>query len=186
MANNYSPYVKFVRGTPEQFEMLNPKNKDTLYFIAQTDATEGILYLGDKKICCGLDSMKIEQIVNLAVENKKDGDVLVYDGASEKWVNKNLFALMDILIPEFQGATEDNNGSSGLVPQPKKGEQNYFLRGDGKWSPVAAANQDGLDDILNQIQDLTNQMNNFAISSETLNVQKQVNGYLIDATWTLF
>ena len=32
------------------------------------------------------------------------------------------------------GATASANGSSGLVPQPVKGDQSWFLRGDGKWA----------------------------------------------------
>lgn len=32
------------------------------------------------------------------------------------------------------GATANANGSSGLVPQPVKGDQSWFLRGDGKWA----------------------------------------------------
>jgi hypothetical protein len=35
------------------------------------------------------------------------------------------------------GATADNDGFSGLVPTPKKGQQNFFLKGDGTWSKIA-------------------------------------------------
>lgn len=34
------------------------------------------------------------------------------------------------------GASNITNGVSGLVPAPQKGEQDYFLRGDGTWQPV--------------------------------------------------
>ena len=32
------------------------------------------------------------------------------------------------------GATEDTAGTSGLVPTPKAGANNLFLKGDGSWS----------------------------------------------------
>ena len=46
------------------------------------------------------------------------------DGA---WSNPPTAAVMT-------GATASANGSSGLVPQPVKGDQSWFLRGDGKWA----------------------------------------------------
>lgn len=43
----------------------------------------------------------------------------------------------DQIYPEFVGATSTSNGTKGLVPAPSKGEESYFLRGDGSWaSPV--------------------------------------------------
>ena len=37
------------------------------------------------------------------------------------------------------GATADTDGASGLVPAPKAGEQEKFLRGDGTWADVIAS-----------------------------------------------
>ena len=34
---------------------------------------------------------------------------------------------------EMKGATEDEDGSGGFVPTPKKGEQDFVLYGDGTW-----------------------------------------------------
>lgn len=36
----------------------------------------------------------------------------------------------------FTGATETANGTDGLVPQPVKGNENKFLKGDGTWSEI--------------------------------------------------
>lgn len=33
----------------------------------------------------------------------------------------------------FGGASASNDGSTGLVPAPTKGQEGYYLRGDGKW-----------------------------------------------------
>lgn len=35
------------------------------------------------------------------------------------------------------GASSLKDGTSGLVPAPKLGEQDYFLRGDGTWQPIS-------------------------------------------------
>ena len=37
-------YVKFFRGTPTAFANLVEKNRDTLYFISETDEAKGSLY----------------------------------------------------------------------------------------------------------------------------------------------
>lgn len=39
-------------------------------------------------------------------------------------------------IDDFKGATSYRDGTSGYVPKPKRGDQNKFLRGDGKWTEV--------------------------------------------------
>lgn len=36
----------------------------------------------------------------------------------------------------MNGATSSNNGASGLVPQPKAGDQGKFLRGDATWQTI--------------------------------------------------
>lgn len=36
-------------------------------------------------------------------------------------------------------ATAETAGGYGLVPAPGAGEQNYFLRGDGTWAPIASS-----------------------------------------------
>ena len=43
-------YVKFMRGTPEAYARLTKKDTDTLYFISEADASDGLLYLGSKLI----------------------------------------------------------------------------------------------------------------------------------------
>jgi hypothetical protein len=39
-------------------------------------------------------------------------------------------------ITDFKGATARKDGESGYVPKPKHGDQDKFLRGDGKWVDV--------------------------------------------------
>lgn len=122
-------YVKFFRGTPEAFQKLTNKNNDTLYFISRSDDAEGSLYLGSKLISSGISSLS--DLYDIAIDDiLADGQILAYDEVSEKWVNKSVFEAIGVMI----GAQADKQGSEGLVPAPGIGQQNLFLRGDGKWA----------------------------------------------------
>ena len=43
--------------------------------------------------------------------------------------------LVESFLRDFVGATETTNGHSGMVPEPKAGQQHATLRGDGSWGP---------------------------------------------------
>lgn len=133
-------YVKFYRGTPEAFNKLAEKNDDTLYFIASPDSSVGQLYLGSKLISGGSHQEGEEEVVVaslsdlqdvLITANLSDESFLIYDEDVHAWTNKPLEDL------EFIGATSQSAGLAGLVPAPKLGEQNLFLRANGEWdTPV--------------------------------------------------
>ncbi len=134
-------YVKFLRGTPSQYDNLVTKDKDTIYFIAEKDSDFGSLYLGSQLITSAgqpetatLDSLKDVMISN-GIEHES---LLIYDAVSGAWINKPLDEVLQVVVEVMQGATANQNGKAGLVPIPKAGEQNYFLRGDGSWAEVAA------------------------------------------------
>lgn len=121
-------YVKFFRGTPTAYAN-TVKNSDTLYFVSETDSNIGSLYLGSKLISGEINSLsELEDI--LLSEQISDGSILVYNGS--KWVNKPIAEAIGLMTP----ATSETEGGFGLVPAPGKGEQNYFLRGDGTWAPI--------------------------------------------------
>lgn len=130
-------YVKFCRGTPKAFERITP-NIDTLYFIAEKGEEVGVLYLGSQLIA---GASTIQELSNVLVEHAKDGQLLVYDEIQQSWVNKYIGEIAAIM----QGATSISVGKAGLVPAPGKGDQNKFLRGDGKWAEVVGGgvNSDG-------------------------------------------
>jgi hypothetical protein len=48
----------------------------------------------------------------------------------ERWINT---------LVEFRGATADRDGSDGVVPQPKAGDENKALFGDGKWRTLGSS-----------------------------------------------
>lgn len=43
----------------------------------------------------------------------------------------------DNVYPEFIGATSESDGNVGLVPAPSRGQEAYFLKGDGTWGVPA-------------------------------------------------
>ena len=53
MALPTAKYVKFLRGTPDQFKNLVNKNDDTLYFISRPGDSNALLYLGNKLVAGG-------------------------------------------------------------------------------------------------------------------------------------
>ena len=143
----YNGYVKFVRGTPAAWASITTKDPDTLYFIAEVGATKGVLYLGDIIITGEDQTFSIRDLTDVLIsENVSTNSLLIYDG--ERWVNQSALEIISTYIDEMDGATEEQDGSTGLVPAPKAGEHNFFLRGDGTWvNPTAELQQSvqGLD-----------------------------------------
>lgn len=41
-----------------------------------------------------------------------------------------------VVIPIFRGATSNSDGSDGLVPAPDAGEEDFYLAGNGEWTPL--------------------------------------------------
>lgn len=120
-------YVKFVRGTPTAFANLANKNADTLYFISETNATSGKLYLGSKLIS---GSSSVSNLGDIIISSIGDKQILVYDDTQNAWVNSDIKTVIGIM----QGADASHNGTSGLVPTPRAGDQDKFLKGNGTWA----------------------------------------------------
>lgn len=132
-------YVRFLRGTPNAYKRLSVKNQDTLYFISDTNATKGVLYLGDKLITtvdASNVNLAIENLSNVIWDGETPGQILVStEGGS--FEARDLTEVLSEAVNVMTGASAAQDGEQGLVPQPKKGDQVNFLRGDGKWMPVA-------------------------------------------------
>lgn len=153
-------YVKFLRGTPAAFEKLSIKDKDTLYFISEPGAKNGLLYLGDKIIAGSsstgsISSLSIADLKDVIIDNTglTDGSILMYDWVKKVWVNKTLD---EVVVDVMQGASSTKAGAAGLVPAPKVGEQNKFLRGDGTWAEAGLtdAEKQGLQDNTSKLEAL--------------------------------
>lgn len=134
-------YVKFMRGTPDAYLKLTHKDEDTLYFIYQQDANEGLLYLGSKLIAGGESDLSVSSIDALKdvliTEGLVDKSLLVYNASQKMWINQTI----DEAISVFIGAGSAAAGQPGLVPAPALGQTNLFLRSDGTWAPVSTTGQ---------------------------------------------
>lgn len=130
-------YVKFMRGTPAAYKACD-KNSDTLYFIAEKDASTGILYLGETMIAgsTGEEVIHLSQIEDILIRDGFNVEgLLVYDPETEKWVSTSFAELV------FIGATAGSDGKAGLVPKPLAGQNHLFLRGDGNWAAAGSTIQ---------------------------------------------
>lgn len=79
-------YVKFRRGTPASYAALVTKDADSLYFISEKDATQGVLYLGDKLISGSLTSnISLSDLEDILLSsNVTPNSLLIYDGEAQK------------------------------------------------------------------------------------------------------
>lgn len=125
-----TPYVKFSRGTPLAYQNLTIKNSDTLYFITDESTSKSWLYLGDNLISGEISTLS--DLQDLVISAIADKQLLVYDEATTKWVNKSVADAIGI----YQGASSEQPGIAGLVPAAGAGQGDYFLSGDGTWKQV--------------------------------------------------
>ena len=83
-------YVKFMRGTPTAYDNLRTKEADTLYFISETDAVTGKLYIGDKLVNSNLTMQDLQfylsKLEDVDVSNVEHGDLLSYNAMDQKWI----------------------------------------------------------------------------------------------------
>lgn len=144
-------YVRFLRGTPTAYQNLRIKDPDTLYFISESGAASGLLYLGDKLISGGGTGggditvfSTLSSLNDTVIKAAQTGDFLVYEEVNGEgvWVNKKAADVSKLILGQLTGATETTDGTSGVVPAPKAGDQGKFLRGDGTWAAIP-----GIEDI---------------------------------------
>ena len=133
-------YVKFLRGTPTAYHNLSHKDDDTLYFVAEKDATVGKLFLGNVEISHCLNEEGVVDYLSELKDVETSGvinrNLLGYDSKLQKWVPMSINDLVHISI--MVGSTSTSDGIAGLVPAPKSGDETKFLSGDGNWTHVSA------------------------------------------------
>lgn len=111
-------YVKFFRGTPNAFNLLTPKDSDTLYFVVEKDALKGKLYLGEQLISDSTSSVeaatKLADLIDVDLAGLGDKEVLTYDATTEKWIPLDITDLVDsdLTADDVDGTTItiDENG----------------------------------------------------------------------------
>lgn len=155
------PYVKFLRGTPTAYNNLSPKDANTLYFVAETNATSGLLYLGTKLISSDTGggsggATSLSQLTDVFFNGElKNKSFLMYENGV--WTNKTALDIVTMILPSFVGATSTNDGIAGLVPVPKAGDQGKFLSGDGTWVAIqGSVPQETLTTIDTLVTDVAN------------------------------
>lgn len=76
------------------------------------------------------------------------------------------------------GATDSASGSSGLVPYPAAGDQDKFLRGDGKWAEAANKNvETEVGDLTDLVENhITNTSNPHEITPAQIGAAKSSHG----------
>jgi uncharacterized coiled-coil protein SlyX len=134
-------YVKFLRGTPTAWESIQTKDPNTLYFIAEPNALSGKLYLGNKLISGGGggSAVTLNDLQDVLMgENIPSNALLVYDETAQLWKPVSLATAIATVVEPMTGATAEEDGLAGLVPQPQAGEQGLFLRGSGVWANPTA------------------------------------------------
>lgn len=68
-----------------------------------------------------------------------DTDNLLYSHITTGTSKSDLYWEDIAISAPFTGSTSTKNGIEGLVPQPKLGEEDYYIKGDGSWSELILA-----------------------------------------------
>ena len=144
MAFNYRPmtptsYVAFVKATEALWSKMESSQRldNVLYFVVDgPDDSIGKLYLGNTLIADGngITDVRVDNLLDVDINAINGGDVLMYNMSTNKWENVSLASQIGNLIKVFTPASEEKNGTVGLVPAPKAGEQDLYLKGDGSWA----------------------------------------------------
>lgn len=99
-------YVKFQRGTPEEYGILQLRNRienNTLYFIYENGASSGSLYLGNVLIgTVGEGSSSVSKLSDLSdvlLTNVGATDILVYS-SDGKWKNTSIQEIADLIASQ--------------------------------------------------------------------------------------
>lgn len=96
--------------------------------------------------------VKAGEHITVDKEIGKDNVIATYTVNSVQWPVKIDEASEDVLygdgtpenplgVYDFVGATASSDGKPGTVPAPAKNEREYYLRGDGTWSPIVIPEQ---------------------------------------------
>lgn len=172
-------YVKFMRGTPKAFSQLAVKDLDTLYFIAEKDATSGRLYLGDKELICDNHEASVAFLRDLLDVNLPenigelvDGQVLTYDVASESWVARTPSAVTEVKFDNNQFVT-NAKGELSLVNfenAPSGAQLTKSADGSLIWVLPDAETVEGLSELVailrEDVDNLTEKFNDYDTSAE--------------------
>lgn len=122
-------YVKFQRGSKSAYENLGTRaDADTLYFVSDADSTTWDLYLGIKHVGVtsggtGPSEISLGDITNVDLTGAKDGSLLGYDSATNKWIPVDKDSL-GTPAQVFEVTPEENETENAAVVRITNGKSN--------------------------------------------------------------
>lgn len=180
-------YVKFMRGTPRAFEALAVKDNNTLYFISETDALSGKLYLGAKEIICDNNTTAATYLndlldVNLPedISELKDGQVLTYDADANEWVARDPSGIAEVLFDDNQFVLTEN-GELSIINFANAENGAQLTKGaDGKlvWIKPDTTTVEGLGDA---VETLRNDVDTLVTKVDGLDTPEEVDSKIAEA-----
>ena len=103
-------------------------------------------------------------------------------------IQNNVISATDTTYSDFTGATIQQDGSHGLVPEPSAGDENKFLKGDGTWADAGGGNVD--DVLVDGISVVTNKIAEIDLTGKqdtlTAGTNIQIQSNIISATDTTY
>lgn len=101
--------------------------------VTATTSKAGLMSAADKKKLDGIsDSADTVSFTRSLSSGTKIGTITINGTATDIYCSGGTST-------SFSGASSSSAGSAGLVPAPSKGQQNAYLRGDGKWATISNA-----------------------------------------------
>ena len=184
MAFNYRPmtptsYVAFVKATEALWNKMESSQRldNVLYFVVDgPDDSIGKLYLGNTLIADGngITDVRVDNLLDVDIDAINGGDVLMYNMSTSKWENVSLASQIGNLIKVFTPASEEKNGTVGLVPAPQAGQQDLYLKGDGSWANPTEA-------VVLEVAGLKNSVNTLIGSDKGASVRVIATDIALDA-----
>lgn len=161
-----SSYVRFVRGSYADFEVLEQKRDDTLYFVYNEDETTASLYLGERLVSNGAaaggseesTTKLLKDLEDVALNELADKDFLIYDASSSSWKNITFDSLVAEIKDNFGvdfssfALVSDLNALEGRVSKAEKDITNEIIRAQKKETELENALNEKLDKVYYTIE----------------------------------
>lgn len=102
-------WVKFLRGTFEQYDALPTKEQDTLYFVYSEDGKECALYLGHRLVSGNgtIDgATSFDELNDVLIKTVADKNLLQYDAEKSQWVNVSFDSVLEQIKEKLPSNTQ--------------------------------------------------------------------------------
>lgn len=113
---------------------------------------------------------ELEPVLNELIEKSHTHDnKQILDNTTASYTEEEQLFLNDLMNSEgFTGATDTTDGTKGLVPQPRAGDNDKYLKGDGTWAEPPPS---GVIDVTQEDPHNLNELTiHFTDSSKTIDI----------------